>query len=415
MDSYNNSLRYYREYYNDIRWDIGRKDKKDSNEDKGTNEKKMDNVNRRLIQSKLPDVEPLLPFNYEGIDPEHTFNLLVQNPGLIIGSGIPHGAGFKGEIKMGFHFDFTTGLPVLPGSSVKGVLRSLWPLGLEHAASSEKDTKREAALCEKAGWSVKFLQQRLKKIEEGKDWTEPQVKALEKWFFGSYDPGDKPGHMSGRTHFYDAMPVNAVRVVNQDNGKYTYQYLGLDFITPHKDPLKDPVPIQILKVLPKVEYRFQFKLHDYESEHHALNVAQIKDLFEQLIQLVGVGAKTNVGYGYFGPLTRRPTREERGQEHLDTRMQERETNTAEEPQLPEEHYITKPLFGGEEVVGLIKKGSKKKPGKKRIEFMVLDKKLILHSDDIQQFEVDDLVVVEITKASKPGGIASFKALRKKEV
>lgn len=404
MSEYNNSLRYYKHYYQGVSWQLSR--------ESSSNEEAFNRQNQALTESKLPEVESLLPFQYEGIDPEHTFNLLVQNPGLIIGSGIPHGAGFKGEIKMGFHFDFTTGLPVLPGSSVKGVLRSLWPLGLEHAASSEKDTKRKTALREKAGWSVEFLQQRLKEIESGEDWTAAQVEALEKWLFGSYDPEDKPGHMSGRTHFHDAMPINAVRVVNQDTGEYTDQYLGLDFITPHKEPLKDPVPIQILKVLPKVEYRFQFKLHDYKSNGHALSAKQISELFKELIQLVGVGAKTNVGYGHFGSLTRRPTPIKRGRKNIGPSTQEKSPNTVKKPQLPEEHNITKALFGGEEVVGLIKKGSKKKPDKKRIEFMVLGNKLILSSDDIQQFEVGDLVVVKITKAAVTGSIAVYEALRK---
>lgn len=405
MESYNNSLRYFREYYDEINWC---QDKKSED-----NEKAMNAVNRQLVQSELPEIENLLPFQYEGIDPDHTFNLLVQNPGLIIGSGIPHGAGFKGEIKMGFHFDFTTGLPVLPGSSVKGALRSLWPLGLEHAGSNEDDAERKAALREKSGWAVEFLQQELKELESGADWTEEEVKALEKWLFGSYDPDDKPGPMSGRIHFHDAMPVNAVRVVNQDTGKYTDQYLGLDFITPHEDPLKDPNPLQILKVLPKVEYRFQFKLQEYKFKNHTLNASQIKDLFERLIQLVGVGAKTNVGYGHFEPLSRRPTPEERGKQTAGEPEKEGQKQD-KKPKLPEKHYINTALFGGEEVVGFIKQGPKKKPDRKRIEFMVLGNKLTLSSDDIQQFEIDDLVVVKITKASVAGGIATFKALRKLE-
>jgi len=403
MSEYNNSLRYYKNYYQGIKWQFSR--------DNSSHETTLNNQNRALTESELPEVEDLLPFKYEGLKIGHTFNLLVQNPGLIIGSGIPHGAGFKGEIKMGFHFDFTTGLPVLPGSSVKGVLRSLWPMGLEHAASSEKDADRKAALLEKAGWSVEFLQQELKELESGADWTAAEVKTLEKWIFGSYDPDDKPGHMSGRTHFHDAMPVNAVRVQNQDNQQYNNQYLGLDFITPHKEPLKDPVPVQILKVLPKVEYRFQFKLQDYNTDSHTLSAIQIKELFKNLIQLVGVGAKTNVGYGHFGPVTRKPTPQERGKKNI-RGLGKPEKVT--KPKLPKEKYVTNALFGGEEVVGLIKKGSKKKPERKRIEFMILGNKLTLSSDDIQQFEIDDLVVVKITKASVAGGIAAYEALRKLE-
>jgi len=44
-------------------------------------------------------------------------------PGLLIGSGYPHESSVIGELKLGFHFDYTTGLPVIPGSSIKGVLR----------------------------------------------------------------------------------------------------------------------------------------------------------------------------------------------------------------------------------------------------------------------------------------------------
>lgn len=73
-----------------------------------------------------------------------SFVLKVQYPGLITGTGINHQTtrswkydyhdrGNKKtkivpEFKLGLHFDYTTGMPILPGSSVKGVLRDAFPI-----------------------------------------------------------------------------------------------------------------------------------------------------------------------------------------------------------------------------------------------------------------------------------------------
>lgn len=53
-----------------------------------------------------------------------SFTLSVCYPGLVTGVGIGHEAKIEEEFKLGIHLDYTTGLPVIYGSSVKGVLRS---------------------------------------------------------------------------------------------------------------------------------------------------------------------------------------------------------------------------------------------------------------------------------------------------
>src|SRR5690606_9438219 len=55
------------------------------------------------------------------------WELYTTYPGLLIGSGYQHESGGENEFKIGFFFDYTTGLPQIPGSSVKGVLRSSFP------------------------------------------------------------------------------------------------------------------------------------------------------------------------------------------------------------------------------------------------------------------------------------------------
>lgn len=53
------------------------------------------------------------------------FRLKTDYPGLLIGTGNPHGSGaVASDIKCGFSFSYVTGQPYLPSSGVKGILRS---------------------------------------------------------------------------------------------------------------------------------------------------------------------------------------------------------------------------------------------------------------------------------------------------
>lgn len=76
------------------------------------------------------------------------------------------------------------------------------------------------------------------------------------------------------------------------------RFLGNDYITPHKEALKEPVPIQFLKVLPDVVFQFQFLIPP-QFAYKDLTCDNIKDLFKKILLDLGVGAKTNVGYGHF--------------------------------------------------------------------------------------------------------------------
>lgn len=62
-----------------------------------------------------------------------------------------------------------------------------------------------------------------------------------------------------------------------------------------------------IKVLPGITFEFRFKLTDSTVEIKSnngvrkisLNANQKAQLFQEIILTVGVGAKTNVGYGQF--------------------------------------------------------------------------------------------------------------------
>lgn len=189
-------------------------------------------------------------FSIEGTE---GFSLTTIYPGLLVGGGYTHPKlkSNDDDFQLGFFFDHTTGLPLISGSSIKGVLRSV--LENEELAG----TLYEAQL---ATLSL----------------TPKQV--VEILF-------EEDGAV-----FYDAY------IEKTDNeGKKIF---GEDYITSHHSDdeggaLKEPNPVRFLKVLPEVTFRFQFSFKKRE------NVQVRLELFEAILLDFGVGAKTNVGYGQF--------------------------------------------------------------------------------------------------------------------
>lgn len=210
------------------------------------------------------------------------FALKTVYPGLITGIGMLHATGMQGEGKLGMAFDYTSGLPYIPGSSVKGLLRSLFPI--PSSDNPKKISKEEdellAAKCE-------FLKDTCKKLNI------PELNSSEWHELSSiiFNGKRKEGTLSiyERDIFYDA----------HIKGDYSEKgILDFDYITPHKKPLKNPDPIKFLKILPEVTFVFNFNLHDsILSSKKAFKAEHKKALFKKILTIVGIGAKTNVGYG----------------------------------------------------------------------------------------------------------------------
>lgn len=254
---------FYKDYYRDI--NFARTDLKNSRvkEDDGV---AFEQSNARLLSVTLPEKahDPI----GEHLDGTRAFDLTTTYPGLLLGSGYQHETGRQGEWKLGFFFDHTTGLPIIPGSSIKGMLRSCFktPEMIRH-----------------------FL-----------DDPELDVAGLEEDIFSGKDRSHKnpatfvPRPMSQHDVFFDAFPVDT------ENGRDRTLFAP-DVLTPHNPtdskfgPFKEPIPIAFMKVKPGIVYRFRFKLNDT-----SLATAHQKwKLFFQLIEMFGLGAKTNVGYGHF--------------------------------------------------------------------------------------------------------------------
>jgi CRISPR-associated protein Cmr6 len=254
------------------------------------------------LSEELGNVQPLL--------------LIVQNPGLLPGSGYPHEVGGTGEFKLGFSVDHTTGLPVLPGSSVKGVLRSVFP---QFDYDAEKpwiwqhpeDNGRQSASkrkvrVQKAKFIVSLLGKQGITIPDRK--AEDIAHALELAIFDGWDsalfPEQKAGRLPMGRHdvFFDALPIIPGKLITGED-----RLLGRDALTPHgSSPLKNPTPLPFVKVLPGVTFEFKFRLYDSRIFGQTLTAEQKRALFSKILCTVGAGAKTNVGYGQFADPEAKP-------------------------------------------------------------------------------------------------------------
>lgn len=220
-------------------------------------EKKQKKIEIEAIESKIDQkVLNLISQSFNTQKPKNlgnsSFELKTTYPGLLVGSGNTHELpDTKGQAILGFHFDYTSGLPEIAGSSIKGVLRSAF----EHP---------------------EYIQSIL-------DDKSCDVKKLELEIFGQ---DSKSGEVvAGKDIFFDAIITK---------GGKNNKILGDDFITPHKEATKNPIPLRFIKVLPEVTFDFRFTL-----QCGLITKEQKEHLFRQIIIDLGLGAKTNVGYGKF--------------------------------------------------------------------------------------------------------------------
>lgn len=296
MNQPNYGWKFYRDYFNDVNFRI-------------TDKKKQEDIFKP--KNNAFERARLIPLSSNSNSPQG-FSLKLLYPGLLSGIGYTMGVGMVGEFKIGFYFDHTTGMPVIPGSSIKGVLRSVFPTykgegltsklkrsskndeqkahfvwnlisnipDIDAAKFIKKDDKTDMSENEK-----KIIRQIELEIFEGRNIEKELKKSVEasEDFLGIYNTDV----------FLDAFIESAV---SNDNEPTKDRIFGTDSITPHDvSPLKNPNPLLFLKVLPGTTWRFCFDLKD--GLH--LNAGQKEELFKQIILTFGIGAKTNVGYGQF--------------------------------------------------------------------------------------------------------------------
>ena len=226
-------------------------------------------------------------------------NMRVQAPGLLIGSGLAHGLpGSEEDVKTGLQFDYTSGLPVIPGSSVKGVIRSAFPTIKEDKKQPEEGAEKQIE--DSAGKSNSCEKKLSVADAEKLNYIRSLIADIPK--FSALGLEDKDILELGNQMFNhgdifaDALLVGYGTRMKQHGP--VKQVLTEDYITPHTGgPLAQPIPIKIVKVAPGVTFAFCFKFNETKIGAKVVSASMKKALCAAILQELGVGAKTNVGYG----------------------------------------------------------------------------------------------------------------------
>ncbi|MCR5347730.1 MAG: type III-B CRISPR module RAMP protein Cmr6 [Fretibacterium sp.] len=232
----------------------------------------------------------------------------VGYPGLMMGTGYPHeavtpaGDALTGDIQMGFTFDYVTGAPYYPGSSVKGVLRSLF-----RCAFPPEGSRVSGEMCDGCREYLRDLLTGLtesRRAEVG-EITDSDLETVLLWSFegvkqkATKDVEEQRLPMGERDIFYDAYIVGFAKENQRD-------LMGLDNLTPHidpqtgdNDPTREPKPLTMLRVMPETVITFSMRLRDVQRADGTLLLSadEKKALFRTILEDLGIGAKTHVGYG----------------------------------------------------------------------------------------------------------------------
>lgn len=251
---------FYKDYFHRV--DFSYLFESDSTRRKGIEDKNkivISDMNNEILNSTLFVIPPCKRVNAPMV-------MKVHYPGLITGVGITHEANIEGEFKLGMHFDYTYGMPVVYGSSVKGVLRSVFRDEVYIQSLINRISKKNI--------DVKEL---FEDIFEGNERDPEHDDVVE------HIKAYKSKSIYKRDLFFDAV------IIKPDSNGHI---LETDYITPHKNPLKNPVPISFVKIASGCNIEFRFRLVD-----SILTRQEKYSLFLLILQEFGVGAKTNVGYG----------------------------------------------------------------------------------------------------------------------
>ncbi len=291
--------------------------------------------NRQGNQSKINGKTYFQHFNLPFA--KQYFRLTTTYPGLLIGAGYSHpaikGDGEDSDYQLGFFFDHTLGVPIIPGSTVKGVLKNVFP---EHGNERDEKLNYVFNLLKKEGIGInnkKYLDEHWKEIffkngnvffhafpikrefdngaklefeKEESDYLrkksvfEKKVKELLNKITNTSDKNKKDLEKSLRKLRKDFSNDEERFKEALEKYRISQRIIVDDAITPHpEDIFKEPTPLKFIKVPAGVTFKFQFKINNYKNRDINISADTIKNVFKQILLDFGICAKRNVGYGHF--------------------------------------------------------------------------------------------------------------------
>lgn len=177
------------------------------------------------------------------------------------------GLGQTSILETSMTLDRITGIPIIPGSALKGVAAS-------YAILSDPEISKLA------------YNPDTQKIERVKAEENPKFKDI----FGS--EGE-----TGKIIFLDAVPIEAPKlepdIMNNHYPEYYSDKTGNQAPTPYQNP----VPVYFLTLGKKSQFAFAVASRKNESDTKTL-VEQAETWLKAGLSELGIGAKTSAGYGY---------------------------------------------------------------------------------------------------------------------
>ncbi|HVO80971.1 MAG TPA: type III-B CRISPR module RAMP protein Cmr6 [Terriglobales bacterium] len=224
------------------------------------------------------------------------------------------GLGNEHPLENGFAFLNPYGLPYLPGSGVKGVLRQA---ARELASGDWGDTHEWSK-----GKRFPLMEGEGEKLRPVLDKNNrPVMLAVQDVFFGlESDDGDS-AHLRGALTFWDVIPQIdgdslMVEIMTPHQTHYYQQEAGKGMGSSNPHESGQPTPISFLTVPPGSGFTFHVQCDLAHLRRLAPELAAdgkwktlITDAFEHAFQWLGFGAKTAVGYGAMLSEAQRKARE----------------------------------------------------------------------------------------------------------
>lgn len=206
------------------------------------------------------------------------------------------GLGNEHPLENGFAFLNPYGLPYLPGSGVKGVLRQA---ARELASGEWGDTR---------GWSEEQRYPLLVNSKTVLDSSkQPVMLSMLDLLFGRETPSGESGHLRGTSIFWDVIPQIEgdslmVEIMTPHQSHYYQQRAHAGSTSPHNSG--PPNPISFLTVPPGSSFAFYVQCDLAQLRRLAPELASegrwrtlVTAAFKHAFEWLGFGAKTAVGYG----------------------------------------------------------------------------------------------------------------------
>jgi CRISPR type III-B/RAMP module RAMP protein Cmr6 len=203
------------------------------------------------------------------------------------------GLGGKGTLEFGITLHPVTGLPYIPGSALKGLCRNyaLYYIARQSEISLDPATVKDPSEV------AKQIDEQLTEVKDHGLKIRPEYAMLYRNLFGTQKE-------AGQCVFFDAvirqMPDDRSLFVVEVMTPHFRQYYESNGQKPAHDA-DDPNPIMFIAVSEGVRFTFAVGLRRTASVDNGI-LRDARQLLQEALELMGIGAKTASGYGVFAPV-----------------------------------------------------------------------------------------------------------------